>query len=68
MKNVLDLVKCNLLELNMSPALQAQVESLLYVAVALASNAKIYHTKKDTLASAKELFAGRSCLVIPTPL
>ena len=35
---------------------QAQVESLLYVAVALATTAKIYHTKRETLQTAKELF------------
>jgi len=32
------------------------VESLLYVAVALATTAKIYHTKRETLQTAKELF------------
>ena len=33
------------------------MESLLYVAVALATTAKIYHTKRDTLQTAKELFS-----------
>ena len=32
------------------------MESLLYVAVALATTAKIYHTKRETLQTAKELF------------
>ena len=36
---------------------KAQVESLLYVAVALATTAKIYHTKRETLQTAKEMFS-----------
>ena len=54
---VLDLVKYNVPELQLPPALQAQVESLLYVAVALATTAKIYHTKRETVQTAKEIFS-----------